>query len=293
MTTVDDEYRALTAELPPRPIQSRRMAMAVESRISELVARDQLSPAQLDYLDVLGNLLWEWESTHEPIPVVAGVELVRFLLDELGLRQKDLVPIFGTESITSEVLSGRRALQKKHIERLAEFFSVSPAAFFATAEQRPPTSRASERGTPGRSRRATSSTTEPPMAIVIDRWAEAAVHAAQRWADVNRVKVTTSIGSTATGTVTAPILFTTTAATAAHRRLTDVGQVVVLEGQDYGASTQVRLFHEALIYLSAQRANGWPRHQRLRLTRDRLHAEWQRNGSRTHSQLLPLPVGDT
>jgi HTH-type transcriptional regulator/antitoxin HigA len=56
------------------------------------------------------------------------------LLTERGLRQKDLVPVFGTESIVSEVLSGKRELQTKHIERLAVFFHVSPAAFFATRE---------------------------------------------------------------------------------------------------------------------------------------------------------------
>jgi HTH-type transcriptional regulator/antitoxin HigA len=56
---------------------------------------------------------------------------VKVLLFERGLRQKDLVPIFGTESIVSEVLAGKRELQAKHIARLAEFFHVSPSAFFA------------------------------------------------------------------------------------------------------------------------------------------------------------------
>jgi len=39
--------------------------------------------------------------------------------------------VFGAESIVSEVLSGKRELQAKHIERLADFFHISPAAFFA------------------------------------------------------------------------------------------------------------------------------------------------------------------
>jgi HTH-type transcriptional regulator/antitoxin HigA len=59
---------------------------------------------------------------------------VKALLEDRGLRQKDLVPLFGTESIVSEVLSGKRELQSKHIEGLAQFFNVSPAAFFATRE---------------------------------------------------------------------------------------------------------------------------------------------------------------
>jgi HTH-type transcriptional regulator / antitoxin HigA len=65
---------------------------------------------------------------------LSGAELIKALLTERGLRQKDLVPLFGTESIVSEVLSGKRELQTRHIERLAEFFHISPAAFFATRE---------------------------------------------------------------------------------------------------------------------------------------------------------------
>jgi HTH-type transcriptional regulator/antitoxin HigA len=56
--------------------------------------------------------------------------MIRHLMDVNGLRQKDLVDVFGTESIVSDVLSGRRDLTKDHIKRLSERFSVSPAVFF-------------------------------------------------------------------------------------------------------------------------------------------------------------------
>jgi len=46
------------------------------------------------------------------------------------LRQKDMVPIFGSESIVSEVLHKKRALSKTHIEKLSKQFKVSPAVFF-------------------------------------------------------------------------------------------------------------------------------------------------------------------
>ncbi|WP_341527084.1 hypothetical protein [Nostoc sp. UHCC 0302] len=52
------------------------------------------------------------------------------MIAKFGLRQKDLVPILKTESIVSEVLSGQRKLTVNHIARLAEFFHISPAAFF-------------------------------------------------------------------------------------------------------------------------------------------------------------------
>jgi HTH-type transcriptional regulator/antitoxin HigA len=51
-------------------------------------------------------------------------------MEEHNLRQKDLVDVFGTESIVSDVLNGKRELNKEHIRRLSERFKVSPAVFF-------------------------------------------------------------------------------------------------------------------------------------------------------------------
>jgi HTH-type transcriptional regulator/antitoxin HigA len=45
------------------------------------------------------------------------------------LKQKDLVDIFGTSSIVSEVLHGKRQLTTEHIRRLSERFHVSPELF--------------------------------------------------------------------------------------------------------------------------------------------------------------------
>jgi HTH-type transcriptional regulator/antitoxin HigA len=47
-----------------------------------------------------------------------------------NLRQKDLADVFGTESIVSDVLNGKRDLAKEHICRLSARFHVSPAVFF-------------------------------------------------------------------------------------------------------------------------------------------------------------------
>jgi HTH-type transcriptional regulator / antitoxin HigA len=63
------------------------------------------------------------------------VEVLRTLMDAHGLRQKDLVPIFGSESVVSEVLYKKRKRDlnknnKNHIEKLSKQFHISPAVFF-------------------------------------------------------------------------------------------------------------------------------------------------------------------
>jgi HTH-type transcriptional regulator/antitoxin HigA len=45
-------------------------------------------------------------------------------MEQHELRQKDLLDVFGSASVASEVLSGKRELSKEHIRRLADRFSV-------------------------------------------------------------------------------------------------------------------------------------------------------------------------
>ena len=64
------------------------------------------------------------------MPRAEPLSVLRFLMDQHGLMQKDLVDVFGTPSIVSEVLSGKRELNKEHIQRLSERFHISPELFF-------------------------------------------------------------------------------------------------------------------------------------------------------------------
>ncbi len=104
--------------------------LAAQRVIDSLIDRgNELSPDESDYLNVLGTLVYEYEQTQEPIPDIHGVELLKVLM-ERELRQKDLVPIFKTESIVSDILKNRRKLTARHIQELAELFQISLAAFF-------------------------------------------------------------------------------------------------------------------------------------------------------------------
>jgi len=123
-------YIELLKAFPPRPINSEEEFLATQEVIDSLIDRGTLTPDEKDYLNVLGSLVYEYEQKRESIPDIHGVELLKALLDEFGLRQKDLVPIFKTESIVSAVLNGQRQLTVSHIRKLAEFFHTSPAGFF-------------------------------------------------------------------------------------------------------------------------------------------------------------------
>jgi HTH-type transcriptional regulator/antitoxin HigA len=126
-------YIELLTEFPPRPIHSQADLDAVQKVVYELIDRGKLNADEEDYLNLLGTLVHQYEEIHHPIPDIYGVELIETLLEEFDLKQKDLVPIFKTESIVSAVLNGHRKLMTEHIEKLANFFHVSPAAFFPSS----------------------------------------------------------------------------------------------------------------------------------------------------------------
>ena len=125
-----DKYIQLLLQFPPHPITNDEELSATQDQIDRLLDRQELSPEESDYLNVLGALVFEYEQSIEPIPDIYGVELLKVLIQERELRQKDLVPIFKTESIVSDVLNGKRQLTVRHIQELAHFFQLSPAVFF-------------------------------------------------------------------------------------------------------------------------------------------------------------------
>ncbi|MBD2005225.1 MULTISPECIES: helix-turn-helix domain-containing protein [Cyanophyceae] len=130
-THSSSNYIELLKAFPPRPIASEEDLIATQKVIDSLIDQRELTSDERDYLHLLGLLVSEYEDIHYPIPDINGVDLLKVLMEESNLRQKDLVPIFKTESIVSAVLNGKRQLTVEHIQKLADFFHISPAVFFS------------------------------------------------------------------------------------------------------------------------------------------------------------------
>lgn len=114
----------------PTPITSERQHEEYLSVLDKLANKDNPTTDEGKYAEVLITLIEAYEEEHHSIPDASPVEILRTLMDANGLRQKDLVPIFGSESIVSEVLHKKRDLNKTHIQKLSKRFQISPAAFF-------------------------------------------------------------------------------------------------------------------------------------------------------------------
>lgn len=130
VATDSSSYIELLKKFPPRPIKSEEELFAVQEVIDTLLDSGEITPEKQDYINVLGILVHEYEEEHVCIPDLYGVELLKALIDELGLKQKDLVNVFKTESIISAILNGQRKFTVEHIEKLSDFFKLSPSVFF-------------------------------------------------------------------------------------------------------------------------------------------------------------------
>ena len=128
----EQAYHKLLLTFSPRTIKTEAEYDEVQAQIDKLIDKGELSSAEQEYLELLGVLIYTYEEKTEKKEdyELNGVALIKGLLDLYTLQQKDLTPIFKTESITSDVLSGKRRLTTEHIDGLAAFFDLPHALFF-------------------------------------------------------------------------------------------------------------------------------------------------------------------
>jgi HTH-type transcriptional regulator/antitoxin HigA len=129
--TMSPAYTALLARVPPRVIRTDEQNEYFIAALYELEKRHKRwNKAEAEMADLLTLLIEDYEEKNYQLPKASPLEVIAFLMDQHGLKQKDLVDVFGTKSIISEVLNGKRDLNKEQIRRLSERFHVSPELFF-------------------------------------------------------------------------------------------------------------------------------------------------------------------
>ncbi len=125
-----DRYLELVHRFPLRPIRSDAELEDAIRVIDSLLDRDDLTPPEDDYLDVLSDLVEVYEEQAIPIEPLGDAELLRLLMNAKGVTQAKVAREVGiAESTISELLSGKRKLNRKQIGKLARYFRVEPGSF--------------------------------------------------------------------------------------------------------------------------------------------------------------------
>lgn len=103
-----------------------RASAIIETLLDE-IGNDEDHPLA-DLLDYLADQVKVYEDEHFPIPESKPHEILRFLMDQHGLKQEDLADC-ASQGRISEILSGKRAISKEVAKNLARRFHVSADLF--------------------------------------------------------------------------------------------------------------------------------------------------------------------
>ena len=129
MAVIDDTlYADLLAHALPRVIETDAENERMIAELERLDALARKTPEEASRAELLTLLVERHENRYD-LGHAEPLEALKALMEDRGLRQRDLIAVFGSSSVTSDVLTGKRGISKQHARGLAEFFSVPVGLF--------------------------------------------------------------------------------------------------------------------------------------------------------------------
>ena len=124
-------YGRLLAKAHPTVIKSEdendRMLGIIEGLMAK--GEENLTAEEDALLELLVDLVHDFEEKHYPLPPSPPHRMVAFLLEQRGLKPSALWPVLGSKSGVSDLLTGKRAISKDQAKKLAAFFHVGVELF--------------------------------------------------------------------------------------------------------------------------------------------------------------------
>jgi HTH-type transcriptional regulator/antitoxin HigA len=125
-----DPYLELVLKFPLRPLRTDKELDGAIQMIDSLIIRGDLEAGEQDYLDILTDIVEKYEADEHPMPSVSDAVMLRHLIQARGVTQSQLAADVNIPMSTiSEVLNGKRRLNRNHIAALCKFFGVSVTVF--------------------------------------------------------------------------------------------------------------------------------------------------------------------
>ena len=127
MTTLNPtKYGRLCADAVPKVIETDQEFDRMVAKMEALDQNVNPTPEEEALSALLGRLIEYYDNQRHPLPHLPPQKMIQFLMDQRGLRQADLLPIFGSRSVISDVVSGKREPSKAQIRKMLE---VAPELF--------------------------------------------------------------------------------------------------------------------------------------------------------------------
>ena len=132
MTTTlnKEEYIKLLSETVPRIIDTEIEHKRLLNEVDKFMdLGENLTDEQAEVLQLLVTLIEQYENKVYQMKAVTPLDILHELMSVRQLKQKDIVEIFGSKGITSEVINGKRSISKNQAKALGVFFHVSYSLF--------------------------------------------------------------------------------------------------------------------------------------------------------------------
>ena len=108
--------------------QYQNALQAFELLLSDIEGETPPSDEALELFNTIGEHIRVYEQQKMRVPSVSGSELLRFLMQQHGLKQSD-VPELGSQGVVSEILNGKRTLNLRQAKALGSRFKLEYTAF--------------------------------------------------------------------------------------------------------------------------------------------------------------------
>lgn len=108
-----------------KPIKTEADYNEALSRL-EIIFDAAIGTIESDEADILGLMIDEYEKKHYPIEAPDPIEAIKIRMEEMQLKQIDLVNEIGGKSRVSEVLNRKRKLTVEMIRNLTKRLNLSP-----------------------------------------------------------------------------------------------------------------------------------------------------------------------
>lgn len=107
-----------------KPIKKERDYREALERL-EMIFDAPTETKEGDEAEILSLLIENYENEHYPIEAPDPIEAIKIRMEELNMRQKDLIGIIGGKSRVSEILNRKKRLTVDMIRELERILQIS------------------------------------------------------------------------------------------------------------------------------------------------------------------------
>ena len=129
LTFNSDAYSKLLSQYQPRVIKTEEENEQFLAVVEDLLSRSHLTSEEDTLLELLMRLIEDFESQHYQLNISTPASRILHLLDAQGLETDDLISIFGSSNLVSQIINGEVGVTQEQANILGKFLKVDASLF--------------------------------------------------------------------------------------------------------------------------------------------------------------------